>query len=69
MEAQNLLASSRVNITAEDKRHLGVIIGITEYRDEYMKDLIKDWDNQLTILSTIAKTQSQAAYLAFVSGF
>ena len=69
MEAQNLLASSRVNITAEDKRHLGVIIGITEYRDEYMKDLIKDWDNQLTNLSTIAKTQPHAAYLAFVSGF
>ena len=58
-----------MNITAEDKRRLGVIIGITEYRDEYVKDLIKDWDNQLTILSTTAKTQPQAAYLAFVSSF
>ena len=34
-----------------------------------MKDLVKFWDNQLTILSTIAKTQPQAAYLAFASGF
>ena len=58
-----------MNITAEDKRRLGVIIGITEYREEYVKDLIKDWDNQLTILSTTAKTQPQATYLAFVSGF
>ena len=58
-----------MNITAEDKRRLGVIIGITEYRDEYVKDLIKDWDNQLTILPTTAKTQPQAAYLAFASGF
>ena len=33
------------------------------------KDLVKDWDSQLTILSTIAETQPQAAYLALVSGF
>ena len=44
---------SRVNITAEGKGHLGVVFGSTEYRDEYVKDLVKDWDNQLTILSTI----------------
>ena len=34
-----------------------------------MKDLVKYWDNQLTILSTIAEIQSQAAYLAFASVF
>ena len=34
-----------------------------------MQDLVKDWDNQLTILSTIAETQRQTAYSAFVSGF
>ena len=56
MEAQNLFANSRVNITAEGKRHLVAVIGSTEYRDEYVKDLVKDWDNQLTIFSTIAET-------------
>ena len=69
MEAQNLFPNSRVNITAEGKRHLGAVIGSTKYRDEYMKDLVKDWDKQLTILSTIAEKQMQATYLAFVSGF
>ena len=34
MEAQNLFANSRVNITAEGKKHLGAVIGSTEYRDE-----------------------------------
>ena len=34
-----------------------------------MKDLVKDWDNRLTTLSTIPETQPQAAYLAFASGF
>ena len=61
MEVQNLFANSGVNITAKRKRH--------QFCDEYVTDLVKDWDNQFTILSTIAKTQAQAAYLIFASGF
>ena len=38
-------------------------MGSTEYRDHYVKDLVKDWDNQLTILSNIAETQLQAVHL------
>ena len=34
-----------------------------------MKDLVKDWNNQLTILSTIAETTPHAVYLAFANGF
>ena len=56
MEAQNLFPNSRVNIRAERKRHLGAVIGSTKYPDKYVKDLVKDWDNQLNILSTIAET-------------
>ena len=41
---------------------------IIEYSEKYVKDLVKDWDKQLTILSTIAETQPQTAYLAFASG-
>ena len=39
MEAQNLFANLRVNITAEEKIHLGAVIESTEYRDKYVKDL------------------------------
>ena len=56
-----------MNITAEGKRHLGEVIGSTEYCDEYVKDLVKEWNNQLTILSTMAEIPSQSAYSAFVS--
>ena len=56
-------------ISESKKRHLSAVIGSTEYPDEYVKDLVKDWDSQLTILSTIAETQPQAAYLAFASRF
>ena len=69
MEAQSLFANLRVNITAEGKIHLGAVIGSTKYGHKYVKDLVKVWDNQLTILPTIVKTQLQAAYLAFANGF
>ena len=46
MEAQTLYANSPVNITAEGKRHLREVIGSTEYCDEYVKDLVKEWNNQ-----------------------
>ena len=69
LETQNTFANSKLNIAAEGKRYRVAVIGSTEYRDEYAKNLVKDWDNQLTILSTIAKAQLKAAYLAYVSGF
>ena len=34
-----------------------------------MKDLVNDWNNQLILLSSIAESQPQAAYSAFVCGF
>ena len=46
MEAQSLFADSRVNIRAEGKTHLGAVIESIEYCDEYVKDLVKNWDNQ-----------------------
>ena len=65
MEAQNLFPYSRVNIR---ERHLRAVVGSTTYRDEYVKVLVKDWDNQLTTFLTITETQPQAAYLVFASG-
>ena len=44
MKVQKLFANSRVNITAEGKRQLGAVVGSAEYRDEYVKDLVKNWD-------------------------
>ena len=68
IEKQELFSNSWVNITTDGKRHLGAVIRNAEYHDEYVKDLVKDWDNQVAISSTIAKTQPQAAFSAFVSG-
>ena len=49
-EAQNVFTNSRVNVTAEGKIHLCAVIGSTEYCDQYVKNLLKDWNNQFTTL-------------------
>ena len=33
-----------------------------EYCDEYVKDLVKDWDNKVNILSTIVKTIASSLF-------
>ena len=42
VEAQNVFANSRVNITAKGKKHLGAVFGSMEYHKEYVKVLVKD---------------------------
>ena len=68
-EARNVFNDSNVYITIEGKRHLGAVIGSNEYREEYLKDLVNDWNNQLVLLSSIAESQPQTVYSAFVSDF
>ena len=67
-EAQNMFGES-VNITTAGKRHLGAVIGSKEYKDEYCIDKVKTWSDELKKLAEIAKTQPQAAYIAFTKGY
>ena len=55
-EARNVFNNSNVSITIEGKSHLGAVIGSNEYREEYVKDLVNDWNNQLVFLSSIAES-------------
>ena len=48
---------------------MGAIAGSEMYKREYVDDLVKDWNSQLHMLSTVAESAPQAAYSAFVSGF
>ena len=58
---ENLFATLRVNITAEGKRHLDGVIGSTEYRDKYVKDLVKDWDKQLNHFDSYCKNTTTSS--------
>ena len=53
----------------EGKRPLGAIVRSDSYKREYVDDLVKDWNSQLCMLSTVTESRPQAAYSAFVSGF
>ena len=55
MKVQKLLPNLSVNIAAEGKIQLGVVIGSTEYRDKYLKDLVNDCDNHLPFCQLLQK--------------
>ena len=52
-----LFHNSNVNITVKGKRHLGAITGSGGYKCEYVDELVKDWNSQLCMLSTVAESQ------------
>ena len=68
-EAKDTFNGSNVNITTSGQRHLGAVIGHETYKETYVKQLAKDWKQQLEVLSKIAEIEPQAAYAAFVFGF
>ena len=68
-EAKKTFSGTNINITTDGKKYLGGFIGTNESRDVYSKELVDKWVEQLCTLSNIAKSEPQAAYAAFVSGF
>ena len=68
-KAQEILRGTKINITREGRKYLGGYIGSEDRWDEYADKLVNSWCGQSMVLSKIAKTEPQAAYAAFVSGF
>ena len=68
-KAQKIFRGTKINITTEGRKYLGGYIGSEDGWDEYADELVNSWCGQLMVLSKIAKTEPQAAYAAFVSGF
>ena len=68
-KAKQIFQGSKITITTEGHRHLGSVIGSKTFKESYIKELISKWCEELAKLSEIAKTQPQAAYAAFTSGY
>ena len=58
-----------VNVTTEGQRHLGVVIGSQEFKDQYCQEKILRWKGELEALSEIARSQPHAAYTVFSKGY
>ena len=40
---ESIFTPANIKITTKDKRHLGPVIGTTNYRQNYMKEKIDQW--------------------------
>lgn len=66
-EATHLFKDSpQVNIT-DGRKHLGAAVGSNNFKESYV--INNEWMRQLSVLSTIARTQPHSAYIAFITGF
>ena len=54
-----------VQITAKGKRHLGAVLGSIEFREEYIRNEVSKWTDDIKSLSEIAKSKLQNANAVF----
>ena len=66
--AREIFNDTRVKITEEGSRHLGSVIGTSEYKMKFVEDQVAQWIAEIERLADIAKTQPQAAYTALTFG-
>ena len=67
--AQSVFKDSKIQITTEGQRHLGAALGLESFRESYINDKVIEWIKELENLTLIAKSQTQAAYSAYVNGY
>ena len=61
-KAVDIFMGSKVNVTSDEKQHLGAVIGSEAFKVSYVKSLVDDWIKQLKLLSVIAESEPQSAY-------
>lgn len=57
-----------INITTDGHRYLGSFIGTDSGKENFVKGLVAKWKEDITALSSIAKSEPQVAYAAYVYG-
>ena len=68
-EEARQIFGKEVNITTEGKRHLGAVIGSKDYKDEYCRDKVQRWRQDIIFLAEIAKSQPHAVYIALTKAY
>ena len=67
--AREVFEGTNINMTTQGRKYLGGFIGSKSGSGKYAEELVSLWCEQLKVLVKIEKTEPQAAYAAFVSGF
>ena len=68
-KANDLFQDLEIQITTEGQRLLGAVIGAESFKEEYVANLDSTWCLELEKLSSIAISQPQAAFIAFILGY
>ena len=68
-KAEAIFEGTGVRITTVGRKYLGGFVGTEAGKIDYVDSLMKEWIYQLQELCKIAKSEPQAAYTAFTSGF
>ena len=63
--ANQLFSSTGIKITHTGERHLGAVIGSTEFRSEYVNAKVDSWVQDVEQLATLAVDEPQLAYSAY----
>ncbi|KAL5266795.1 hypothetical protein ACHWQZ_G003996 [Mnemiopsis leidyi] len=65
-KANEIFGKLGIQITCRGQRHLGAIVGTQEYKEEYIREKVGEWKEDIKTLASIAKTEPQGAYSAMV---
>ena len=58
-----------INVTASGQRHLGAVIGSSQFRAEYCCGMVSKWKAELQKLAAIANTKPHEAYIGYTKGY
>ena len=65
---KEIFSETAINITTEDRKHLGAPLGSRDFLEEYVGENVEEWVAQVARLAEFATTQPQSSYAAFVFG-
>ena len=65
-QAKQVFENTNINITSEGRPYLGAAIGSQNFTNDYLRDKVEKWSNELSSLEAAAKTEPHLAYIALV---
>lgn len=67
-QAKEIFRNSDIKITAGGEKHLGAVLGTTAAKEEFVRNQVNEWVNEIKTLAHIAETEPHSAYTAFTFG-
>ena len=60
---QEVFRDTAINATTEGHKHLGAALGPRSFLEEYVREKVDEWVNEVTKLADFAILQPQASYM------